>query len=225
MKTFQRFWQSGPLAKILLALFAGGTAAGVCVICAVCGLALLSTPTSRTATLPVVDVSPTRTPRPENTLVPASTQVPTNTPKPTDTPRPTSTPAKPALTTEELAALSAMATNVSVLGDALTQLGTLASAPRLTDTDWKTSMGIQMALVQIAHRNILALDVPSSLGGVRAAILNATSDCSAAMGPLASGIDKINPSDLARAGVLMKACAAKMAPATAELTAFRDAHQ
>jgi hypothetical protein len=50
MKTLQQFWKSGPLAKVFLLLGTGGVLAAVCVVCAVCGIALSSTPTTRTAT-------------------------------------------------------------------------------------------------------------------------------------------------------------------------------
>lgn len=105
------------------------------------------------------------------------------------------------------------------LGRALNKIGELAQAYEDTDT-WKVSMVAEIVRVRLAHQDILALKVPPKIGALRAAVLNATADCSAAMDKLVSGIDRNNATDLRVAGDLMRSCGEKIKEVQPELDAL-----
>jgi len=100
-------------------------------------------------------------------------------------------------------------------------VGALAQKYENTDA-WKLKMAAQMYRVQQGHAEILKLKVPPKVGALRAAVLNATTDCNAAMDKLARGIDHNSADDLADATALMQSCTQKIEEAKPELDALKD---
>lgn len=186
-------------------------------------------PTQKPTAPPKDTATPTHTPTatattgptftPTNTVTPSSTPTRTNTPTITFTP-PTAVPEN-ALTEEEQTAVLAIGKHITAIGGALAEIGKLAQNYENTGA-WKSRMVVQMALVRFSHQQILALEVPPKIGAVRAATLNATTDCDAAMDKLASGIDNDSAKDLSAAGKLMQSCGEKIKDVMPELQALQQ---
>jgi len=78
-------------------------------------------------------------------------------------------------------------------------------------------MAGQVVRVQFAHQAIAKLDVPPKIKNLQAAILNATTDCNAAMDKLTSGLDTNDVGEISQASTLMQSCGAKIRDAQPEL--------
>ena len=118
-------------------------------------------------------------------------------------------------------AVLAIGKHITAIGGALAEIGKLAQNYENTGA-WKSRMVVQMALVRFSHQQILALEVPPKIGAVRAATLNATTDCDAAMDKLASGIDNNSANDFNAAGKLMQSCGEKIKDVMPELQALQQ---
>ena len=177
------------------------------------------------AALPTAAPEPTAIPEPTSppTAEPSATPVPP-TEVPTaepPTPEPPTAVPENALTEEEQTAVLAIGKHITAIGGALAEIGKLAQNYENTGA-WKSRMVVQMALVRFSHQQILALEVPPKIGAVRAATLNATTDCDAAMDKLASGIDNDSAKDLSAAGKLMQSCGEKIKDVMPELQALQQ---
>ena len=171
-----------------------------------------SSPTSIPTIVPThTSAPPTAAPSP--TTAPTSTPAPINTPAPPTTVPPT---AAPSLSADERAAVSAIGKQVAEIGDALNTIGTLAQNYANTDA-WKLSMVGQAVRVQLAHQTIAKLTVPPKITKLKAAILNATTDCDTAMDKLLSGLDANDTDQIAQASALMQSCGTKIRDAQPEL--------
>ena len=218
---------------------AGSLGIGLLLICCVCSIpiGLLNRNNQRanlTANTPAVATSApaaaAATTAPEPTSAPEPTQapaLPTAAPEPTDTPvpptavvGPTQAPAASGLTTEEGQAVGAIAGHISNMGKALTAIGQLSQKYENTDS-WKIDMATQITIVRSEHQALLALDVPPKIGALRAATLNATTDCNAAMDKLVSGLDNNRAADLNSAGELMASCGKKIQDVLPEIQALQ----
>lgn len=232
MERVRAFWGRSRGNKV--AVLAGGILA-LCCICSV-GLAGVRSVGQSVGLVPTNTATPvvTQTPVPTLTPVPSATSEPTTTPAPTDTPQPTATPeptitplstrppeATPpdTLTEAERQAVIAIGKPLGEIGGALAEISTLMQSYKNTN-EWKASLVVQIVRVQLAHQTILEMKPPPKLGALRAAILNATADCDAAMDLLVSGIDKNKVSDIEKAGALMGTCGTKLQEAKPELDAL-----
>jgi hypothetical protein len=231
MQRIQALWNRGWLGKVAIGLPA------LLILCCVVALLLPQQPTGAaptqqpTAAQAVAAEQATQAPEPTTQPTPEPTEAPTNTPAPTEAPTatpeptpeptaaPTETPAN-SLTQEERQALTRMAGHLGDIAGALGEIGRLTQNYENTN-QWKQDIGIQMGVIRAAHQLILDMDVPPKLGALRAAVLNATTDCDAATQALASGIDNNRVSDLNRAGELIQSCTRKLDEARPELDALQ----
>ena len=125
------------------------------------------------------------------------------------------------MTDDERAAVLAIGRHVTALGTALGEIGTLAQNFENTDS-WKIRMATQIAVVRSEHEALLNLDVPPKIGALRAAVLNATTDCNSAMDKLVSGLDRNRMTDIQAASKLMVSCGEKIQTAKPELDALTE---
>jgi hypothetical protein len=231
----------GKAASLLIGLFI------LCCVCSVGYSAVRSTgqaigmvATNTPSPQPTSTLAPTITPAPTNTPEPSATPPPTNTPEPTaiPTPAPSTTPAPPTdtpaptdipppppteapkLTTDERQAVTDMGTQLSNIGQGLTKIGELAQETQMTDV-WKIQMAAAIVMVQSGHAVIVKMNVPPKIKPLHSAVVAATTDCNAAMGKLASGIDNLSTRDIQAGGVLMRSCGQKIKDAQPELDTLR----
>jgi hypothetical protein len=238
MQRIRAFWQRGWVGKLVV----GGTAliGGLLLCCVVLVIIGLRNPQPATGTqpstttiviatatiapstpTPIPTIVPTNTPEPP-TAAPSPTTAPTSTPEATSTPDPpTAVPATaaPFLSAEERAAVLAIGKEITEIGDALNKIGTLAQNYKNTD-DWTIAMAGQVVRVQLAHQAITKLTVPPKIKKLQSAILNATTDCNAAMDKLISGLDANDVGKISQASTLMQSCGAKIHDAQPELDAL-----
>ena len=165
------------------------------------------------------------------TLIPTDTPVPTNTPVP---PVPTATrtkvfpavtptrvfhptlappadtpiPAGPSL--EAQLYLLEVVPKMEPIAKALGCLSELLLYPKYYDQDWIIAVSVEMVVIQLAHEELAAMDVPPEMVEIHSAILDATSDFSAAMDYLSSGLDNLSMADLETAAALMTSGSEKM---------------
>lgn len=152
---------------------------------------------SATAGVSPPAASPTR-PAPGLTAVTSEVLVP----EPTATPKATATPEPPKATEEsgpaevsavecEYLKVAIMDRAVLVLGAMIT-LGDLAENPRFFSAEWRASMAAQLATLQEAHDEVVALQPPESLRPLHAQYVKALSSLDSAADLTARGIDDLD---------------------------------
>jgi hypothetical protein len=172
---------------------------------------------------PAVAEVPQSTTKPLDTSTPAPTLAPTDTPIPTNTPVPTSTPTRVFLPTPALPPtptdtpipipagpppevqlyLLEVVPKTDAIAEALVDLSELLQYPRYYDQDWILAVSVEMVVIQLTHEELAAMDVPPEMVEIHSALLDATSDFSAAMDYLSSGIDNRSVADVDAAAALM----------------------
>lgn len=94
------------------------------------------------------------------------------------------------------------------LGGAAREMGRLLGAPQVGDSTWTVRLGTQLAIVKLAHEQLLAVQPPPSLAAVHAILTTATQQCSDSADATAAAVDHGDVQALNRAIKLMQGCAA-----------------
>jgi hypothetical protein len=145
------------------------------------------------------------------TVPPTATQVPqpTRTPQPTATLEPT-TVARPTADVSAQAYLLTVQSQMSILGNALTQFGTLMQQPKLGDAQWVAELKKHEAAIQDADTSLRTLkDVPPAYADAHKALLEATGACNLAVSTATQAVDPLDIKKLQSATALMQDCSAK----------------
>ena len=137
----------------------------------------------------------------------------------TATPAPTA--AKP--TAAEVAAyLDAVGPASRDLGNAVGAFAQLFSRPQPGSNAWRVNLATQIAAVQVAHEQLVAVKVPASMAAIHDATTAATAKCSEAVGLTGEAFDNGDIGALNRATKLMQECAAGVTEAETMLNAVRQ---
>lgn len=162
-------------------------------------------------------------------LAPSATVTATVAPKVTPTKvAATATPATPAPaavkpTAEEVAAyLAAVGPASRDLGNAAGAFAQLFGKPQPGSNAWRVNLAMQIAAVQVAHEQLVAVKVPASMAAIHNATTAATAKCSEAVGLTGEAFDNGDIGALNRATKLMQECAAGVTEAEAMLNAVRQ---
>lgn len=181
-------------------------------------------------------VLPTNTPEPtsEPTEVLTAAPAPTDTPFPTNTPElstatsfpePTNSPTptvRPGVPLDVQLYFAEVIENTEAIRLALQNIGELAENPLFFDEDWRTDMVINMALIRVSHQSLQELNPPEEVRHIHTALLDATSDCNAALDHIAAGIDNLDPEEMDIATRLNESCADKARIATRLITEYLE---
>jgi hypothetical protein len=113
------------------------------------------------------------------------------------------------LTPDERVAVLEIGQQLIAIGKGLTEIGRLASTFE-NATAWRTNVASQIAIVRQANTALVEMNVPPKIGALRTDVLNATSDCVAAMDAFTTVLDTNNLAAIRPGVALIRSCGEKM---------------
>ena len=137
-----------------------------------------------------------------NRATATAAQEPTRAPVPTFTPTPMQADYTRLATQHQQALAAGMST-----------VGTLLSAPRLSDPTWTGDVETAMRAVEAAYGSLVALQPPPVWANFHAAMTSGAADCGAAMRVLALTLDEQDRNAVPVVGKLLQRCQSQLAAA------------